>query len=332
MALALAACGTAKPTASLSHPGCKPTTTPSLAPSPARDEVISYSVNVRQGETVKRPIAVLPRLYLLAVFVGWPNGHVEFSLISPSGKVYDTKTTDPAAHHNFQPGGESFAIDRPEAGQWRIQLVGDGVPSAGGKVYIQITQMSLSDFAPVALALASPDRGVAPVTVTFTAIVDAFHGAAITSYHWDFGDCSAVSSEQNPTHMFKSAGTYIVVLIGTDSNGESDSAVEKITVTATDHPPTATFAWASLDTGKPNAVSFDAGDSNDTDGQIQSYEWDFGDGSNATGASQLHVYAKSGTYTVQVTVTDDGGLTATETQTVTTGGYSFPSPPPSPSP
>ena len=242
MALALAACGTAKPTASLSHPGCKPTTTPSLAPSPARDEVISCSVNVRQGETVKRPIAVLPRLYLLAVFVGWPNGHVEFSLISPSGKVYDTKTTDPAAHHNFQPGGESFAIDRPEAGQWRIQLVGDGVPSAGGKVYIQITQMSLSDFAPVALALASPDRGVAPVTVTFTAIVDAFHGAAITSYHWDFGDCSAVSSEQNPTHMFKSAGTYIVVLIGTDSNGESDSAVEKITVTATDHPPTATFA------------------------------------------------------------------------------------------
>jgi len=52
MALALAACGTAKPTASLSHPGCKPTTTPSLAPSPARDEVISYTVNVRQGETV----------------------------------------------------------------------------------------------------------------------------------------------------------------------------------------------------------------------------------------------------------------------------------------
>lgn len=332
MMLALAACGTAKPAASASHSACKPAATPSLAPSPQGDQQINYQVKISQGETVKRPIAVLPHQFLLAVFAAWQYGRVKFSLISPSGRVYDTNTTDPAAHHNFQPDGESFAIDRPEAGEWTIQLVGDAVSSSGGKVYIQITEMPMSDFAPIALAEATPDRGVAPVTVRFTALVDGFQGATIASYHWDFGDCSPVSSEQNPTHVFKSAGTFVVVLTGTDSNGQSDSAVQKVTVTSFDHPPSATFAWASLDAGNPNQVSFDARDSNDIDGQIQKYKWDFGDGSTGTGDGATHTYARSGTYTVTLTVTDNGGLTATTSQAITTGGYSFPTPPPTPSP
>jgi PKD repeat protein len=332
MVLALAACGTTKPAASVSHSACKPAATPSLAPSPPGDQQINYQVKISQGETVKRPIAVLAHQFLLAVFAAWQYGRVQFSLISPSGKVYDANTTDPAANHHFQPDGESFAIERPAAGQWTIQLVGDAVPTTGGKVYIQITEMPMSDFAPIALAQAKPDRGVAPVTVQFTAQVDGFQGATIASYHWDFGDCSPVSSEQNPTHVFKSAGTYAVVLTGTDSDDQSDSAVETITVTAIDHPPTATFGWASVDAGNPNVVSFDARDSNDIDGQIQKYEWDFGDGSTGTGDSATHTYARSGTYTVTLKVTDNGGLTATGTQAVTTGGYSFPTAPPTPSP
>ncbi len=332
MVLTLAACSTAKPAGSVTHSACKPAATPSLAPSPPGDQEINYQVKISQGETVKRPIAVLPHQFLLAVFVAWQYGRVQFSLISPSGRVYDTNTTDPAAHHNFQPDGESFAIHQPEAGQWTIQLVGDAVSSTGGKVYVQITEMPMSDFGPIALAEATPDRGVAPVTVKFAAIVDAFQGATIVSYHWEFGDCSPASSEQNPTHVFKSSGTYAVVLTGTDSNGESDSVVQQITVTASDHAPTATFAWASLDAGNPNKVSFDARASNDIDGQIKSYEWDFGDGSTGTGDGPTHTYARSGTYTVTLNVADDGGLRDTATQAVTTGGYGFPTPPPTPSP
>ena len=332
MVLALAACGTTKPAASASHPACKPTATPSLAPSPPGDQEINYQVKISQGETVKRPIAVLPHQVLLAVFAAWQYGRVQFSLISPSGRVYDTNTTDPAAHHHFQPDGESFAIDRPEAGQWTVELVGDAVLSTGGAVYIQITEMPMSDFAPIALAEATPDRGVAPVTVKFTSIVDGLAGATIVSYRWEFGDCSPASSEQNPTHVFKSSGTYAVVLTGTDSNGESGSVVEQITVTATNHPPTATFGWASLDAGNPNKVWFDARDSNDIDGQINSYEWDFGDGGTSTGVSATHTYARSGTFTVTLKVADDGGLTGTASQAVTTGTSIFPTPPPTPSP
>ena len=46
------------------------------------------------------------------------------------------------------------------------------------------------------------------------------------------------------------------------------------------------------------------------------YHWDFGDGATATGPSVVHSYAKGGTYTVTLTVTDRGGNTDSLSQTV----------------
>jgi len=43
-----------------------------------------------------------------------------------------------------------------------------------------------------------------------------------------------------------------------------------------------------------------------------SFEWDFGDGNTATGASPVHVYKSPGTYTVSLSVTDDRGNTDVE--------------------
>ena len=42
---------------------------------------------------------------------------------------------------------------------------------------------------------------------------------------------------------------------------------------------------------------------------IVRYEWDFGDGNGSTAQSPSHSYAAGGTFTVSLTVTDDGGLT-----------------------
>ena len=46
-----------------------------------------------------------------------------------------------------------------------------------------------------------------------------------------------------------------------------------------------------------------------------SYEWDFGDGVKSTLASPEHAYARPGTYTVSLRVTDDRGNSYTETRT-----------------
>jgi PKD repeat protein len=50
------------------------------------------------------------------------------------------------------------------------------------------------------------------------------------------------------------------------------------------------------------------------------YEWDFGDGSTATGADATHAFAAKGTYDATLTVTDSGGLSDTDTVTVTVLG------------
>jgi PKD repeat protein len=63
--------------------------------------------------------------------------------------------------------------------------------------------------------------------------------------------------------------------------------------------------------------SFDASGSQDPDGTIVSYDWDFGDGSaHGSGQSVTHPYAP-GTYTVTLTVTDNNGATATASRSVT---------------
>jgi PKD repeat protein len=66
----------------------------------------------------------------------------------------------------------------------------------------------------------------------------------------------------------------------------------------------------------PLTVDFSAAGSTDPDGTIAGYAWNFGDGTTGTGAETSHDYPSEGTYTVTLTVTDNGGATGTATQVV----------------
>jgi serine protease len=67
------------------------------------------------------------------------------------------------------------------------------------------------------------------------------------------------------------------------------------------------------------AVTFNGSASSDSDGSIVSYDWTFGDGSTGSVEVLEHIYSTNGTYTVTLTVTDDGGATDTDEATVTIG-------------
>ena len=67
----------------------------------------------------------------------------------------------------------------------------------------------------------------------------------------------------------------------------------------------------------PLDVNFDASASNDPDGTIASYAWDFDDGETGSGATTSHTYVSAGTYTITLTVTDDDGASDTDSVSIT---------------
>jgi PKD repeat protein len=81
--------------------------------------------------------------------------------------------------------------------------------------------------------------------------------------------------------------------------------------------PTANFSFS---TSSLTANFTDT--STDTDGTIAARNWSFGDGSTSTATNPSRTYAAVGTYTVALTVTDNGGATSSTSRavTVTSGG------------
>jgi len=86
-----------------------------------------------------------------------------------------------------------------------------------------------------------------------------------------------------------------------------------ITGGPTNQPPTASFTFGCT----LLTCNFNGSASSDADGTIASYGWTFGDGATETGATPSHTYASGGTYSVTLTVTDNGGAPGTQTQNVT---------------
>lgn len=81
--------------------------------------------------------------------------------------------------------------------------------------------------------------------------------------------------------------------------------------------PTASFTFTLSRRDPPCVVDFDASSSHDPDGIIVKYEWSFGDGSSGSGGSTSHTYTTSGTYTIELKVTDHKGKAATKSETIT---------------
>lgn len=123
------------------------------------------------------------------------------------------------------------------------------------------------------------------------------------------------------------AGTYYVTVQGTGKGDPLGTGYTRygslgyygVAVTAqtvTNQPPVAVASATPTSGVAPLAVNFSSAGSTDPDGSIVSVQWNFGDGSQAaTGATASHTYA-AGTWTAQMTVTDNGGLSASKSLTI----------------
>jgi PKD repeat protein len=111
-------------------------------------------------------------------------------------------------------------------------------------------------------------------------------------------DCNICSGTVEVSSVFGTASQVI----------ESQDLVNK--------PPVAN-AGPDKTTRRNRSVRLDGRASMDPDGQIVSYQWNFGDGANGSGKIVKHSYTKRGTFTVTLTVTDDKGATGADTARVT---------------
>ena len=133
----------------------------------------------------------------------------------------------------------------------------------------------------------------------------------IVGFAWDLGD-GGVATGVEARHVYAAPGSYRVTLTVTDDAAATDSDTTTVRVNA---PPTAD-AGPDRDIVAGERALFDASGSDDPDGRIVAYQWDFGDGSSDTGALAGHVYGAKGSYTVGLTVTDDDGASAQAQATV----------------
>lgn len=141
--------------------------------------------------------------------------------------------------------------------------------------------------------------------VTFTN--DTAGGAPGYSYEWDFGDGSAVSTQESPVHTYEASGSYTVSLTVTDQDSTVSESQQVVII------------------GEPLVVDFHSSVSGSSveltatiDGGVESYdvEWDFGDGSQGSGNNVSHSYALTGTYTVTMTVSSGDNQQAQATREV----------------
>ncbi len=203
-------------------------------------------------------------------------------------------------------------------GTWNVPvtaLVGDRVTSLQIRSGRDTSELSANAL----VSLGTPNNPpTAGFTYSCTQLYCSFTDAStdsdgtIASRSWNFGDGTATSSATNPGHTYAANGTYSVTLTVTDNGGQVDTETQSVSAAKANVAPTANFTFLCSE------LACDFTDtSTDSDGTIASRSWSFGDGGTSTATNPSHTFPASNTYSVSLTVTDNGGLTATSTQSVT---------------
>ena len=216
------------------------------------------------------------------------------------------------------------------AGTYAVKLTvtDDAGSSSTATVAVSVTEPTVAATPPTAVISSSTAFGPAPLSVSFDGSRSTVNNTAtITSYSWSFGD-GTTATGASATHAFSAAGTYTTKLTVTDSNGLTSTATTPVVVTAAvaNAVPTAVISVTPSSGTAPLTVTFNASNSADSDGTIESYSWSFGDGSSGSGKTSTHTYTTKASFTAILTVTDNMGATKTASTTITVQPEETPAP------
>jgi gliding motility-associated-like protein len=161
-----------------------------------------------------------------------------------------------------------------------------------------------------------PDCEGSPMTFTDLTTISS---GSLASWVWQFGDGSNPSYAQNPAHVYPVDGWYVVTLTVTSDSNCAVSFEDSVEVFSI---PIVQFE--SPEVCRNDTVWF-SDSSISTQGIINYWEWDFGDGWPIDyNQHTAHMYVNHGLYNVRLTVATDKGCT----NTVVVPHRSFPVPVP----
>lgn len=166
----------------------------------------------------------------------------------------------------------------------------------------------------------SPSAPTIGDLVTFDATATKDEGVTcldLCTYRWNFGG-EATGTGRITTYRFRAARTYAVTLTVTDGAGSIGTKTKNVAVTEGDAPEASiTFSPSSPAIFEQVNFTGEASTVGQAGRTIVSHQWQFGDGTNATGIRVSKTYSVTGTYTVTLTVTDSAGRQDTGTKDVT---------------
>ena len=164
---------------------------------------------------------------------------------------------------------------------------------------------------PRVTATSTPSKTDVNVSAYFAAAVAG--GTTPIGYSWRFGDGN-FSSLAQPVHAYTRPGWYTAWIHVTDRVGRNSTTSVLVKVNPALQLLNLTMKQPSAKIGK--VVNFTATSSGGTPGYT--YAWKFGDGSRSGGAPKVaHIYLSTGSFQVQITITDAVGKVVRATLWVT---------------
>ena len=157
----------------------------------------------------------------------------------------------------------------------------------------------------------------------FTVNTTATNVGAVQAFDWDFGDGTAHSTQQDPTHTYATIGNFTVVLMITDTAGCINSKSYPLTINP---QPSALFSFTSgcLDT----PVQFIDESFTSSGEAITQWFWDFGDLTTGTDTTSVQnptwTYPALGVYNVNLIATSASGCSDTVSVAVQVFGLPTP--------
>ena len=208
----------------------------------------------------------------------------------------------PGMTYAWTPGGQTTqSINVSTPGNYGVTVTDSRGCSGSINVSAIRNQLPTANFSATSVCLGN--------TTTFSDGSSANSGS-ITNWNWNFSDGSS-STAQNPTHIFATSGNYNVQLTVTTSNGCVNSISQNVTVN-----PLPFVAFTTTNGCAESLISF-TNQSTVSVGFINSYLWNFDDGSTSTQQNPTHQFSASGNYNVSLVVTTAGGCSASTTNTST---------------